>query len=110
MAQSYALWREYAFELQRYGQSYRAGAAERKSTARRGSYAAMQQVYAIYRKVKIQEQDLRGLVEGFGGESLETVLEVDDGIVRLRGSVARRYEEWRRILARIYALESGARP
>ena len=110
VAQSYALWREYAFELQRYGQSYRAGAAGRKSTARRGSYAAMQQVYASYRKVKIQEQDLRGLVEGFGGESLETVLEVDDGIVRLRGSVARRYEEWRRILARIYALESGARP
>lgn len=110
VAQSYALWREYAFELQRYGQSYRAGAAGRRSTARRGSYAAMQQVYASYRKVKIQEQDLRGLVEGFGGESLETVLEVDDGIVRLRGSVARRYEEWRRILARIYALESGARP
>lgn len=110
VAQSYALWREYAFELQRYGQSYRAGAAERKSTARRGSYAAMQQVYASYRKVKIQEQDLRGLVEGFGGESLETVLEVDDGIVRLRGSVARRYEEWRRILARIYGLESGALP
>ena len=70
----------------------------------------MQQVYASYRKVKIQEQDLRGLVEGFGGESLETVLEVDDGIVRLRGSVARRYDEWRRILARIYGLESGARP
>ena len=110
VAQSYALWREYAFELQRYGESYRATAAGRKSNARRGSYAAMQQVYASYRKVKIQEEDLRGLVKGFGGESLETVLEVDDGIVRLRGSVAQRYDEWRRILARIYGLEGGALP
>lgn len=110
VAQSYALWREYAFELRRYGENYRAGVAGRKSSARRGSYAAMQQVYASYRKVKIQEEDLRGLVEGFGGESLETVLEVDDGIVRLRGSVAQRYDEWRRLLARIYGLETGALP
>ncbi len=108
--ESYALWREYAFELQRYGESYRASAADRKSSARRGSYAAMQQVYASYRKVKIQEEDLRGLVKGFGGESLETIMEVDDGVVRLSGSVDQRYAEWRRILGNIYDLETGGLP
>ncbi|MFT7286046.1 MAG: hypothetical protein ACI87W_000149 [Halieaceae bacterium] len=107
VAESYALWREYSFELQLYGDAYRASAGQRKSTARRGSYAAMQQVYGSFRKVKVQEEDLRELVKGFTGESLETVLAVDDGVVRLSGSVDQRYEEWRGILARIYALEAG---
>lgn len=104
---SYALWREYSYELQRFGDDYRSSAAQRKSTARRGSYAAMQQVYASYRKVKIQEEDLRELVKGFSGESLETVLEVDDGVFRLSGSVQNRYAQWRQILTRINALETG---
>lgn len=104
---SYALWREYSFELQRFGEDYRESASQRKSSARRGSYAAMQQVYASYRKVKIQEEDLRQLVRGFSGESLETVLKVDDGVVKLSGSVEQRYEEWRAILSRIDALETG---
>lgn len=107
VADSYALWREYNYELLRFGDDYRSTAAERKRTARRGSYAAMQQVYASYRKVKIQEEDLRELVKGFSGESLETVLEVDDGVFRLSGSVQERYTQWRRILTRINALETG---
>ncbi|MFT4769522.1 MAG: hypothetical protein ACI8RN_002667 [Glaciecola sp.] len=104
---SYGLWREYNYELMRFGDDYRISAAERKSTARRGSYAAMQQVYTSYRKVKMQEEDLRELVKGFSGESLETVLEVDDGVFRLSGSVQDRYQQWRQILARINALETG---
>ncbi len=107
VAESYALWREYSFELQRYGETYRNEAGDRKRTARRGSYAAMQQVYASFRKVKIQEEDLRNLVAGFTGESLETVLEVDDGVFRLSGSVEDRYREWRDILTRIDSLEKG---
>lgn len=104
---SYALWRQYSFELERFGESYRNSAAARKSSARRGSYAAMQQDYARYRKVKVQEDDLGDIVSGFAGESLETVLEVDDGVFRLSGSVGERYREWRRILSRIYSLETG---
>jgi hypothetical protein len=107
VAESYALWREYSFELQRFGDDYKASAADRKSSARRGSYANMQQVYASFRKVKIQEEDLRELVRGFSGESLETVLEVDDGVFRLSGSVQDRYAEWRKIVTRIYELETG---
>ncbi|MEM8489679.1 MAG: hypothetical protein AAF756_02555 [Pseudomonadota bacterium] len=105
--ESYNLWREYNFELQRYGDAYREEASSRKSNARRGSYASMQQSYASFRKVKIQEEDLADLVDGFAGESLETVLRVDDGVFRLQGSVEQRYAQWKEILARINALETG---
>lgn len=104
---SYDLWRQYSRELALYGSDYRARAGERDRAGRRGSFASLQQVYGTFRKVKLQEEDLEDLVAGFAGESLETVMDVDDGVVRLRGSVTDRYAEWRQILTRIYALESG---
>lgn len=107
IGESYDLWRQYSRELELYGSSYRAQAEDRPRAGRRGSYAALQQVYGSFRKVKLQEEDLNDLVAGFAGESLETVMEVDDGVVSLRGSVSERYAEWRGILGRIYALESG---
>jgi hypothetical protein len=104
---SYNLWRSYVYELESYGTAYRESAAQRDSRARRGSFASMQQVYATYRKVKLQEEDLQDLVRGFDGEALETVIDVDDDVFRLSGSVAERYEQWRAILSRIYDLETG---
>jgi hypothetical protein len=107
IGESYDLWRQYSREVSLYSDRYEAVAAERPRAGRRGSFAAMQQVYGSFRKVKLQEEDLRDLVDGFAGESLETVVAVDDGVVRLSGTVEERYAEWRRILTRIYALESG---
>jgi hypothetical protein len=107
VGESYNLWRAYAYELETYGASYRASAAGRRSDARRGSFAAMQQVYATFRKVKLQEEDLNDLVAGFGGEALETVMTTDDGVYRLSGSVESRYDQWREILSQIYSLETG---
>lgn len=105
---SYDLWRSYVYELESYGSTYLQSAAQRDSRARRGSFASMQQVYATYRKVKLQEEDLQALVRGFDGEALETVIDVDDDVFRLSGSVAERYAQWRAILGRIYGLEVGA--
>jgi hypothetical protein len=104
---SYDLWRQYSRELALYATDYQAQAAQRERAGRRGSYGAMQQVYGSFRKVKLQEEDLRDLVDAFAGESLESVVAVDDGVVRLKGSVEERYAEWQRLLARIYALETG---
>ncbi|MEM9760191.1 MAG: hypothetical protein AAF933_13200 [Pseudomonadota bacterium] len=107
VGESYDLWRSYVFELENYGAAYRESAAQRGSDARRGSFASMQQVYATFRKVKLQEEDLRDVVSGFDGEALDTIMEVDDGVFRLSGSVEERYRQWRDILTRIYRLESG---
>ncbi|MEE4277858.1 MAG: hypothetical protein V2I82_05230 [Halieaceae bacterium] len=107
VGESYDLWRAYVFELETFGESYRETAARRDIDARRGSYAAMQQVYASYRKVKLQEEDLRDIVDGFDGEALDTVISTDDGVYRMSGSVRERYEQWRGILSRIYRLEVG---
>jgi hypothetical protein len=108
IAASYDLWRQYSRELSLYSARYEMEVEGRSRAGRRGSFGAMQQVYGSFRKVKLQEEDLRDLVDAFASESLETVVEIDDGVVRLSGSVEERYAEWRRILERIYALETGA--
>ena len=107
-APTYHLWRQYAHELARYETDYLARAGERGISARRGTYAAMQQTYGRFRRVKIHEQDLAELAEGFDNEVTETVIDVDDRVYRLSGSLASQYEEWREILQRIFALEGGA--
>jgi hypothetical protein len=109
-APTYHLWRQYAHELARYETDYLARAGEREINARRGSYAAMQQTYGRFRRVKMHEQDLEELAEGFDNEVTETVIDVDDRVYRLSGSLATQYDEWREILQRIFALESGGLP
>lgn len=107
IAASYDLWRQYSRELSLYSARYEAEAGGRSRAGRRGSFGAMQQVYGTFRKVKLQEEDLRDLVDAFASESLETVVQVDDDVVRLSGSVEDRYSQWRQILGRIHALETG---
>jgi hypothetical protein len=109
-APTYHLWRQYAHELARYETDYLARAGEREINARRGTYAAMQQTYGRFRRVKMHEQDLEELAEGFDNEVTETVIDVDDRVYRLSGSLATQYDEWREILQRIFALESGGVP
>lgn len=106
-APTYHLWRQYAHELALYETDYLARAGEREINARRGTYAAMQQTYGRFRRVKIHEQDLEELAEGFDNEVTETVIDVDDRVYRLSGSLATQYDEWQEILQRIFALESG---
>ncbi|KGE04295.1 hypothetical protein [Pseudohaliea rubra] len=109
-APTYHLWRQYAHELARYETDYLARVGEREINARRGTYAAMQQTYGRFRRVKIHEQDLEELAEGFDNEVTETVIDVDDRVYRLSGSLATQYGEWREILRRIFTLEGGGVP
>ncbi len=104
---TYDLWRQSTWEQADYLADYQQRASQREINAERGSFAALQQVYATYRSVKVQEQDLFDLAKGFGNEVQPTVLKADDQVFRLTGTLGSQYEEWRSILAQIFSLESG---
>ena len=107
LTRTYDLWRQSTWEQAEYLADYQQRASQREINAERGSFAAMQQVYATYRSVKVQEQDLFELAKGFGNEVQPTVLETNDRVFRLTGTLGSQYREWRSILAQIFALESG---
>lgn len=107
---TYNLWRQSTLEQARYFAEYQGRAAGRQVTADRGSFAAMQQVYATYRSVKVQEQDLFDYALGFDNEVKATVVASGDRVVRLEGTLEQQYSEWRRLLADIFRLENAASP
>ena len=107
MAPVYHLWRQYGREQAIYKVEYQERAANRESHGRRGTYAQMEQTYSAFRSLKIQQQDLHELAIGFNTEVAPTVLEVGDTVFRLNGTLDSQYDEWRDILRKIFALETG---
>lgn len=105
-APTYHLWREYSRELVVYEEDYVARASQREIQSRRGTFAAMQQTYNTFRRAKVHEQDLYELARGFDNEVTATVVDVDDRVFRLQGSLQEQFGEWRRLLERIFALEA----
>ena len=107
MAPAYNLWRQYDREQIVHRAQYEQRVAGRDRSGKRGSFSAMQQVFNQYKVAKIQEQDVRELAKGFDNETAPTVLEADGRIFSLTGTLDSQYREWRDILRRIFALETG---
>jgi hypothetical protein len=107
---TYALWLQSSREQAEYLEDYTQRAANRELRADAGSFAAMQQVYATYRSLRIQEQDLFDLATGFTNETQPTVMRTDDRVVRLSGTLDHQYQQWRQLLAQILRLERGLTP
>lgn len=110
MASTYFLWRQYGAEQAQYRGEYQERVSGRESQGRRGSFAALEQSYNTYKWSKIHEQDLDELALGFNNEVAPTDMEVSGTVFNLSGSLDSQYAEWREILQRIFALESGLPP
>ncbi len=107
MAPTYNLWRQYGREQALYQQDYEARAQTKDRIGRRGTFSAMEQTYNTYKQIKIQEQDLDDMSQGFNNEVAPTVMEASGRVFRLSGTLESQYNEWRSILRDIFAIETG---
>jgi hypothetical protein len=107
MAPTYNLWRQFGAEQAQYRDEYQAQVSGQKSQGRRGSFSALEQTYNAYKLSKIHEQDLDEMALGFNNEVAPTEMEASGKVFKLSGSLNSQYTEWREILQRIFALESG---
>jgi hypothetical protein len=110
MTPTYNLWRQNGRELAVYKVEYEERVASRDRDGRRGTFAAMQQTYNVYKRSKEHDQDLDELAEGFNNEVTPTVMEIEGKVFRLNGSLETQYNEWRSILRSIFILETGLPP
>jgi hypothetical protein len=110
MAPTYNLWRQFGAEQALYNDDYKERVSSRDSQGRRGSFAALEQTYNAYKWSKIHEQDMDELAQGFNNEVAPTVMEVSGTVFKLSGTLDSQYTEWREILQRIFALETGLAP
>lgn len=104
---TYALWREATLEQAEWLERYERRAANREGNEGDGEFSRMQAEYAAYRSFRMQEQALFELAEAFDSESEPTVMQTQDRVVRLEGTLASQYATWRGLLRDIYLIESG---
>jgi len=104
---TYSLWRQYGREQALYQQDYEARAQTKERIGQRGTFSAMEQTYNTYKQIKIQEQDLDEMAQGFNNEVAPTVMEASGKVFRLSGTLESQYNEWRSILREIFVIETG---
>ncbi len=107
MKRTYSRWRKYSRDMVLYINDYQHRNEDKDHDFRRGSYGSMVDVYGDYEWFRTQEQNMSELARGFNNEVLPTVMELDDTMVRLSGDFEGQYSQWREILQKIFAVETG---
>lgn len=110
MTPTYNLWRQFHAQQAEYRDQYEARASNRDNRGQRGSFIALEQTYNTYKWSRIHQQDLEEVAQGFNNEVAPTVMHASGTVFELSGSLDRQYSEWRAILRRIFALETGVAP
>lgn len=103
----YAVWREYRRKFAQYQADETERIKNANSTAPRGSFEAISSHYENYKwdRQALQEQDKWAI--GFENEMGPTIAKIESRVAELEGWVADRYDEWRRILAELFELETA---
>ena len=107
MLPTYNLWRQFGAEQALFKRQFEQRISDRASAGRPGSFAALEQTYNAYRMSKIHEQDLDELAIGFNNEVTPTVMQISGTVGKLNGTLDAQYAEWRNVLQKIFALETG---
>lgn len=102
----YALWTRYSCEreLEKQIRSIAGGAAVKK--IRPGGFAALSNSYRRYNTNKIFEQEWSTLAKSFTVELSPLIVELNDKVYTLSGSVEQQYGQWRKLLREFYRLEN----
>ena len=72
-------------------------------------YLTLTQRYDRYRWSKIYELEYRELASGFNREAAPAILELNQQVHGLSGTMEEQYLQWRRVLRQLFALENDAR-
>lgn len=105
---TYELWRLTSAEQAEWLEHYEARVAAREAPSDAARFATMQAQYSAYRSFRMQEQELYELADAFDGEVEPRVLEADERVFTLTGTLSGQYAQWRQILAQIFGLEQEA--
>ncbi len=102
----YDVWREYRRKFTQYQIDDALHAQNSKSKAPRGSYEAILARYENYKWDRQAAQEQESWAVGFENEVGPTITAIESRVAELKGWVEDRYDEWRRILAELFELET----
>ena len=103
----YDLWLDYRRQVAVFESSEAERVQTTASSAPRGSYEAIRAHYDNYKLARMQEQRRDGRAQAFNNEVGPTVERIRARVAELERWLIEQYEEWRRLLAELFALETG---
>jgi hypothetical protein len=103
----YDLWLDYRRQVAEFESSEVQRVQSAAYNAPRGSYEAIRSLYDNYKWARMQEQRRDSRAQAFNNEVGPTVERIESRVAELEDWLVQQYEEWRRLLAEIFALETG---
>jgi hypothetical protein len=102
----YKVWREYRQKFAYYQAQEAERIGNAKNTAPRGSLEAISSHFENYKWDRQAAQEQEKWAVGFENEMAPTISAIESRVLELKGWVADRYDEWRRILGELFELET----
>lgn len=107
MQSPYLIWRRYSFDQELEEQRALERAQGQGKYSSSSGYLTLTQRYDRYRWSKIYEQEFRELASSFNREAAPAILELNQQVRGLNGTLEEQYIQWRRILRELFRLETG---
>jgi len=103
---AYVLWRRYSIDqiIEEEEALADAGTSDYGSS---NGFLSLSQRYDRYKWSKIFEQEFTQLASGFNNELAPAILELNEQVHGLNGTMEQQYRQWRGILRRLFELETG---
>ena len=107
MLQAYIMWRRHSYDQQEQLVSRKQEPISQDFFSSSSGYLTMTQRYNRFRWSKIYRQEFQELAAGFNQELAPAILELNEQVHGLSGTMAEQYIQWRRILRQLFELETG---
>lgn len=107
MQPAYVLWRRYSLEQILAETTDQLQVFDASDFDNSNSYLGLIQRYDRYKWSKIYEQEFTELASGFNNEIAPAILELNQQVHGLTGTLESQYRQWRGILRELFKLETG---
>ena len=107
MHSPYLIWRSYSHEQVLEDQRAAQRDQDQSRYSSTSGYLTLTQRYDRYRWAKIYQQEYQELASGFNREAAPAILELNQQVRGLSGTLEEQYIQWRRILRELFMLETG---
>ena len=107
MLQAYIMWRRHSYDQQEQLVSRKQEPISQDFFSSSSGYLTMTQRYNRFRWSKIYRQEFQELAAGFNQELAPAILELNEQVHGLSGTMEEQYIQWRRILRQLFELETG---
>ena len=108
MQPAYVLWRRFSLEQTLTEESDRLRVFDPANYSSSNNYLSLMQRYDRYKWSKIYEQEFTELASGFNNEIAPAILELNQQVHGLNGTMDSQYRQWRGILRELFRLETGS--